>query len=85
MLGLRCCPSFSLVAASGGYALVAVRMRLLAAVAFLVAELGLWGVCASVAVARGLGSSHVWALGQGLTAVVHRVCCSVACGIFQDQ
>ena len=44
-------------------------MRLLIGVAFLVAELGLWGVRASGVVARGLSSSHVWALGQGLTAV----------------
>ena len=69
----------------GGYSLVAVRVRLLIGAAFLVTELGLWGVCASVVAARGLGSSHVWALGQGLTAVVHRLCCSVAYGIFQDQ
>ena len=39
MLGLHCCSGFSLVVASGGYPLVAV-LRLLIAVAFLVAEHG---------------------------------------------
>ena len=40
VLGLHCCMGFSLVAASGGFALVVVR-RLLVAVASLVAEHGL--------------------------------------------
>ena len=40
VLGLFCCVGFSLVAASGGYSLVAV-LRLLIAVASLVAEHGL--------------------------------------------
>ena len=42
VLGLRCCTGFSLVAASGGYSLVA-ACRLLMAVASLVAEQGLCG------------------------------------------
>ena len=41
LLSLRCCSSFSLAVASGGYSLVAV-CRLLFAVASLVAEQGSW-------------------------------------------
>ena len=41
MLGLHCCSGFSLVAASGGYSLVAV-CGLLIAVASLVVEHRLW-------------------------------------------
>ena len=41
VLGLCCCTGFSLVAASGGYSVVAVG-RLLIVVAF-VAEHGFWG------------------------------------------
>ena len=47
MLGLCCCIGFSLIAASGGYSLVAV-CGLLTVVASLVAEHGLSGTQASV-------------------------------------
>ena len=45
VLGLHCCTGFSLVAASRGYSLVAVRGLLIAA-ASLVVEHGLWSVWA---------------------------------------
>ena len=45
VLGLCCCAGFSPVAASRGYALVAVH-RLLVSVASLAVELGLWSVWA---------------------------------------
>ena len=50
----------SLVAASGGYSL-AVVLRLLIAVASLVAEHSLYGVQASVAVALRLSGCATWA------------------------
>ena len=52
VLGLSYCTSLSLVVESRGYFLIA--MRLLIAVASLVAELGLQGARTSVAVAPGL-------------------------------
>ena len=52
-LGLHCCASLSLVAESGGCSLVAMR-GLLIAVAFLVAEHGLWDSQASAAAAHEL-------------------------------
>ena len=55
MLGLYCCASFSLVAGSGDFSLVAVR-KLLIVVASFVAERGLKGMRASVAAACGLSS-----------------------------
>ena len=47
LLGLRCCTGFPLIAASGGYSLVAV-CGLLIVVASIVAEHGLQGAQASV-------------------------------------
>ena len=52
MLGLSYCTGFSLVVESRGYFLIA--MRLLMAVASLVAESGLQGAWTSVAMAPGL-------------------------------
>ena len=51
--GLRCCAGFSLVLESRGYSLAAV-LRLLVAVASLVAEHGLWVTWASVVVVSRL-------------------------------
>ena len=59
VLGLRCCSSFSLVVASGGYFLLA-RHRLLTAVASLVQH-ELQGTWASVAVAHELSNCGSWA------------------------
>ena len=53
VLGLHCCPGFSLVEASGGSSLVAV-CGLLIAVASLVDEQGLWGAWPAVVVTPGL-------------------------------
>ena len=52
-LGLRCCAGLSLVLESRGYSLAAV-LRLLVAVASLVAEHGLWVTWASVVVVSRL-------------------------------
>lgn len=38
MLGLRCCTGFSLIAASGGYSVVAVRRLLIAEVSLVAAH-----------------------------------------------
>ena len=43
------------------------------------------GAQASVVVAHGLSSCGSWALERRLSGVMHRLCCSVACGIFLDQ
>jgi len=53
VLGLHCCPGFSLVEASGGSSLVAVRGSLIA-VASLADEQGLWGARPSEVVTPGL-------------------------------
>ena len=71
-LGLLCCVGFSLVSESRGYSLVVPR-ELLIMVASLVSKHGLW-VC---------GTQQLWLVGS--TAVVHRLWCSVACGISLDQ
>ena len=55
MLGLHCCVGFFLAVESRGSSLVVVR-GLLIAVASLLAEHGLWGAQASVAVARVLSN-----------------------------
>ena len=70
MLGLHCCSGFSLVVASGGYPLVAV-LRLLIAVAFLVAEHRLKGLQVSVVVAHRLRCpAALWDLtGSGIRPV----------------
>ena len=60
-MGLCSSVGFSLVAASRGYSLVAL-FRLLIAVASSVAEHGLQGLQASVAVACGLSGRGSWAL-----------------------
>ena len=59
--GLRCCVGFSLPEATGGYSLVVVHGLLITLVS-LVAEHGLSGVWALVAVAHGLTSCGSWAL-----------------------
>ena len=76
MLGLCYCRGFSPVVASGGYFVVVIH-ELLTAVASL-AEHGLQGAQASVAVAPGLWSTGSVAVGRGVS-------CSVLCGIFPDQ
>ena len=40
---------------------------------------------ASVVAARGLSSCSVWLWDEGSKVVAHRLCCSMACGIFLDQ
>ena len=83
MLGLHCCTGFSLAVVSKGHALVA-GQGLLIAVAPHVAEHGLQGVreqlwhVGSAAAVPGLYST-------GSMVMVHRLSCSVACGIFPDQ
>ena len=67
VLGLCCCMQFSLIAASGGYPVVAVH-RLLIAVASLIAEHRLQDVRASVVVVRGLSSCGSRALEQWLSS-----------------
>ena len=69
VLGLHCCVSFSLVAASGGYSLVVVCW-LLIAVTSLVGH-RLWGMWASVVAAHGLSS-------RGFQALEHRLS---SCGL----
>ena len=76
VLGLSYCTGFSLVVESRGYFLIA--MRLLIAVASLVAELGLQGARTSVAVAPGLEDT-------GAAVGAHRLSCPEASGIFPDQ
>ena len=49
------------------------------------AKRGLWGMQASAAVARGLGTFSSLSLGPGSVIVAHRLSCSGACGIFLDQ
>ena len=66
MLGLLCCEDFPLVAASGGYSLVAVG-RLLTEVASLV-EHRLWGLQATVIAAHGLSSCSSQALEHRLNS-----------------
>ena len=83
-LGLRRCARAFSSCGEQGLLFAAVR-RLLTAVASLVAEHGLqarglqqlWHT-GSVVVARGLQST-------GSVVVVHRLSCSMACGIFPDQ
>ena len=82
MLGVCCCPGFSLVAVSGGYSLVAVH-GLLIAVASLVPEHGLSGAPSSVAATRGLSRS--WLLGSRAQTRGKGLSFSAACGIFLDQ
>ena len=77
MLGLRCYTGFSLVATSKGCSLVAV-CRLLTVVASLVSENGLYGTQAPVAAVPRLDCT-------GSVVRVHRLSCSMACGIFPDQ
>ena len=76
-LGLRCCAGFSLVLESRGYSLPAI-LRLLVAVASLVAEHGLWVTWASVVVVSRLQST-------GSIVVAHGLSCPMACGLFLDQ
>ena len=59
--------------------------RLLIEAASLAAEQGLKATQPSVAGACGLCSCSTQALDSRLRVVVHRLSCSVACGIFQDQ
>ena len=80
VLGLRCCVSFSLVAASGGYPLVVVCW-LLIAVTSLVGH-RLWGTWASVVAAHGLSSCGFQALQHRLSSCVYELSCSAAWGIF---
>ena len=68
---------FSLMAEGRGHSLVVV-CRLPTAVVSLVPEHGLQGSGLSVAVAPRLWST-------GLMVVVHRLSCSVACGVLLDQ
>ena len=75
--GSHCCMSFSLFAASRAHSLVVVR-RLPTAVVSLVPEHGLQGLGISAVVAPRLWST-------GLMVAVHRLSCSVACGILLDQ
>ena len=74
----------SLVAASRGYSLVAVR-GLLIAVASLIAEHGLYSVQASVVAAHGLSSCGSWAPKHRLNSVAPGLSCPTACGVFPDQ
>ena len=67
MPGLHCCSGFPLVAASGGYSLVAVH-GLLIVMASLVVQHGLWGTQASVVVACGLMSCSSRALEHRLSS-----------------
>ena len=75
---------FSLVAASRGYPLVGV-CRLVIAMASLVAEHGLQGEWASVAVARGLRSCVSGLQSSRSIVVVQELSYFVARGIFLDQ
>ena len=77
VLGVRCCVGFSLVAASWGYFYVAV-CGLLIVVASPVAEYSLQGIQDSIVVLPGLQSTSS-------AVAVHRLSCSVACGLFLDQ
>ena len=77
VLGLHCRADISLAAASRGSSL-AVAQRLLAAVASLVAEPRFYGARASVVAAPRLYT-------RGSIVVAHRLSCSKARGIFQDQ
>ena len=83
-VGLCCCVGFSLVAVSGGYSL-AVVYRLVIAMASRVAEHGLQGEWASVAVARGLRSCVSGLQSSRSTVVVQELSYFVARGIFLDQ
>ena len=76
-LGLGCCSWASLVAVSGDYSPAAAR-GLFTAVASLTVEHKLWGLWASVIVARGLQST-------GSVVVVHGLSCPAARGILLDQ
>ena len=77
VLGLHCCPGFSLVVAGGGYCLVVVHGLLIS----VASRCRAWalGLTASVVAALKLCSA-------GSTAVLHvGLSCSMACGIFLDQ
>ena len=67
VLDLHCCTGFSLVAGSEGYSL-AVVLRILIVVAFLVAEHRLWSTQASVVVGHGLSNCGSWALEHRLNS-----------------
>ena len=66
-MGLHCSEGFSLAVVSGGYSLVVVS-RLLTVLASLVAEHGLEGSWASVAVAHRLSSCNSWTLEHRLNS-----------------
>ena len=74
----------SLVAASGGYSLVVVH-GLLIALASLVAEHGLWGTWASVAVSYRLSSCGSQSLECSSVVVADRLSCPKTYGIFPHQ
>ena len=71
-LGLRCCAQAFSSCGEQGLLFVAVH-GLLITVASLVAEHGL----------QVRGFQQLWHVGS--VVVAHRLCCSVACGIFPDQ
>ena len=77
VLGLHWYVNFSVVAVSRNYSVVAV-LELLLAKESLVMEFGLQGARASVVAAPGLYST-------GSVVVIHRLNCSMACGIFPGQ
>ena len=84
LLGLHCCACFSLVVESSCYSLGAL-LRLLTAVAPLVAENGLEGEAASVAAACRRNSCAPRLQSSGSVAVVYGLSYFTACGIFPDQ
>ena len=83
MLGFHGCSGFSLGAESGGCFLVAVHGFLIVE-ASLVAEHGLWGMRASVAVAPGSVTAAPGHCGMGSALVAHGFRCSTAYVILPD-
>ena len=76
VLGLGCCAGFSLVVQSRGYSVAVVCVLIV--VASLAAEWSLGCTGLQQLQFPGLQSA-------GSIVVVHRLCCSMACGIFPDQ
>ena len=81
---LLCSEAISLVTVTGGYSLVVVH-GLLIALASLVAEHGLWGTWASVAVSYRLSSCGSQSLECSSVVVADRLSCPKTYGIFPHQ
>ena len=84
VLGLQCCLGFSLLTASGGCSLVAMRWFITAVVSP-VAEHRFQGVWASVVAACRLSSCGSWVLEHRLNNCGPWLSCSTACEIFLHQ